>query len=176
MWRSETMSLFSIFSSPDSCFHLLCELGNLNALQFEDLNEALISSERPFFSQLKMLRNLLSRLSSIENTLKKHTKHDIAPYVPEASVKNIISATKTYIRGKNLSEFLFDWQKEVDKMWRTVNGFETGNQGIIEKMEAGIEYAGLLEALEGELHGGPQIFSESYKNFEGTCSTRAPFG
>ena len=164
MWRSEDMALFSIYSSPDTCFDLMCELGSLGTLQFQDQNEKLISSERPYFSQLKLIRDLLSRLSSIETHLKKHTDYDIAPYVSEISVKNIISATKTYMRGKNISEFILDWQKEVNKMWRTVDGFDKGVKGVMVKAERGQEYAGLLDALRNELHDGPQIYSQSYGN------------
>jgi hypothetical protein len=142
----------------------MCELGSLGTLQFKDQNEKMISSERPYFSQLKLVRDLLTRLSSIELHLTKHTNHDIAPYVSEISVKNIISATKIYMRGKNISEFLMDWQKEVNKMWRTVDGFDKGVSGLKIRAERGQEYAGLLDALRKELHGGPQIYSESYGN------------
>jgi hypothetical protein len=140
----------------------MCELGSLGTLQFKDQNEKLISSERPYFSQLKLIKDLLSRLSSIEIHLKKHTNQDIAPYVSEISVKNIISATKTYMRGKNISEFILDWQKEVNKMWRTVDGFDKGVNGVKVRAEKGQEYAGLLDALRNELHDGPQIYSQSY--------------
>ena len=166
MWRSETMSLFSLYSFPDNCFDLMCELGNLGTLQFQDLNSNLISSERPYFSQLKMVRDLSARLSSVENHLKTHTDNDIAPYVSESSVKNIISETKMYMRGKNLSQFLLEWQMEVNKMWKTVDGYNKGVSQIMIKVEQGEEYAGLLEALRQELHGGPQIYSQSYSNLD----------
>ena len=159
-------SLYSLYSFPDNCFDLMCELGNLGSLQFQDLNSDLISSERPYFSQLKLVRDLVSRLSSIENHLQKHTQNDIAPYVSESSVKNIISETKMYMRGKNISVFLLEWQTEVNKMWKNVDSFNKGVDHIMLRVEKGEEYAGLLEALRKELHGGPQIYSQSYSNLD----------
>jgi hypothetical protein len=148
----------------------MCEMGNLSSLQFEDQNKDLISSERPYFSQLKLVREIISRLSSIEGHLKKHTRTDIAPYVSEMSVKNIISQTKQYMRGKNVSEFLLDWQTEVNKMWKTVDGFEKGLQQVLKNVEVGQEFAGLLKGLREELHGGPQIYAENYSSLNNSLA------
>ena len=41
-----------------------------------------------------------------------------------------------------------------------------GVSQIMIKVEKGEEYAGLLEALRKELHGGPQIYSQSYSNLD----------
>lgn len=170
MWRSESMSQFSLYCSRDYCFDLMCEMGSLSSLQFQDLNEDMLSTERPFFSQLKLVRELISRLASIEVHLKKHTESDVAPYVSESSVQNVISQTRQYMRGKNVSEFLLDWQTDVNKMWRTVDSFEKGLQLVLTQVERGQEYAGLLRALRSELHGGPQIYSQSYSSLNNSLA------
>ena len=145
MWRSETMNLYSIYFPRGSSFEILSELGSLSCIQFEDLPKKKKQPKRLFFSQAKLVNELLTKLSNIKKELSKYTSVNLSPFTSEENVKEILNESREFMKGKNISEFLLDTQKGIDEIVKKSNSYAKAAKEIELKLEKGVEFVRFAE-------------------------------
>ena len=65
MFRSEDMSCFQIYFSKDQAKKLVSEFGYMGFVEFDDLWENELDSQKPYFQQLQEINEQLKRLQVI---------------------------------------------------------------------------------------------------------------
>jgi len=164
LFRSDEMGYFSLAASKEYAWDILNELGELDALQFVDLNAEESNFKRPYSNYLRRCEDLENKLNNIENYMNKFD----LPIERCEDPKEFLRHLKHAIEARNKVErtYLDDVEGEINDRMAMLSEQIKSYETLIENYNHLVEYREVLAKtrqyiqgenmgeIQGEISGG----------------------
>jgi V-type H+-transporting ATPase subunit a len=142
LFRSDPMGYFSIAMARDSAWDVLNELGELNAIQFTDLNSEQVVFNRPYSNYIQRCGEVENKVSSIDLLLKRFKKVIEKCEDPKIFIRHL----KNYLERRTRAEhtFLEDVEAEMEEKLASLNDQIKTFDNLTEKYNHLVEYKQVL--------------------------------
>jgi len=152
LFRSDTMGYFSLVASKEYAWDILNEIGELDSVQFLDLNAQESHFRRPYSNFIKRCEDLEGKLASIENCMGKFE----LPINHCDNSKEFLAHLKHSISARNKVErtYIDDVENQINdytnKLNEQIKYFET----LVENYNHLVEYKEVLLKTRPYIHQG----------------------
>lgn len=140
-FRSEDIDYYNLIMPRENAWEILNELGELDALHFVE-NESGANFSKPFANFIKRCEEVNSKLSFIEEQMKKFNK----PIIKCDNHKEYLLYLKNYLGLKKTGEhnYLEEVEAEIDQKTKQIQDQLRSYEDICNKKNYCLEYRAVL--------------------------------
>ena len=157
MFRSETMSYYSMVFSRENSWEVLDRLGVLGIIDFEDLHTDVLENLKLNFSQISHIKSNLLKLSEIEKIIIDWELQS-STYKEESELtQSSLIYLRKKLTEKTYLQYFNDLYLNIEKDHKSLIKNRDSYESIEKKVERCNEYINVLDFLKKQL---PQSFSQ----------------
>ena len=157
MFRSETMSYYSMVFSRDNSWEVLDRLGVLGIINFDDLHKDALENLKLNFSQISHIKANLVKLSEIEKIIIEWELLSSSYKEDNELTESSLIYLRKKLTEKTYLQYFHDLYGNIEKDHKFLMENRNGYELIEKKVERCNEYINILDFLKKQL---PQSFSQ----------------